>query len=217
MSAPPPRAPYSPRDHQRAAPKPFNQQQDDVEVLRSPNAAAGRAATAFTSHDGRDPFATRQRPKPGTLGTSELPSHQSYASSPTSTGSLLPKHGLTVRTTPRPHSGKHGALATPAARKLSYAAVRNTVVVVFLLVVATLALLHGHGRLQDVLDHNIAACMPSYPVVEPRSKRTGPNSQSHPLGELRPSIALVTMHDSRQVKLPNKLAEMTGVPEGPAT
>ena len=203
---------------------------DRPEVVRSPNAAAGRAPTAFTPEAPVSLDSFRMRPKPS-LPTSrqEASGHThnpAYAASD-ARGGYYPNPGLSIRTSLTPRGGKSGLLATPFARRFrgaTYATVRLAVAAGVLVLLALMIVLRRTFSHERALERTLAACLPTYPTLLSASSggdNVAGGIQSDHDTELppnaRPSIAMVTVHDSRKSSMPSELAGMTGAQRSAAS
>jgi hypothetical protein len=65
----------------------------------------------------------------------------------------------------------------------------------------------------QTVEKNNTACWPDYQTIDPRHEYIHDDPSEIPLRS-RTAIAMVTMHDTRQIVIPRELAYMTGIPPG---
>jgi hypothetical protein len=65
----------------------------------------------------------------------------------------------------------------------------------------------------DMVKSNIAECAPGYKTIDPHHETKHDDPSDIPVRH-KTSIAMVTMHDTRQILMPPELADMTGISPG---
>lgn len=186
---------------------------DKSEVVRSPNAAAGRAATAFSPDAPVTNDTFRLRAKP-TLPVTAPSASNAGSNGAADARSLYHNSGLSIRTSLTPRTGKGGLLATPVARRFrgaTYATLRLLAAAIVIVLLAIIILIRRTFSPDRALARTLAACVPAYPTLQSAASGGGlPGAQSN-AKIARPAIAMVTMHDSRKTAVNAELAAMTGV------